>query len=78
MLISNDKMRDHIFQMLAPKYFHKWKQRHQVQPKALTSICMVKLRLSLWSNFDVKWPIELLRLFIVADACKAMHSDQVS
>ena len=30
MLISNDKMRDHIFQMLAPKYFHKWKQRHQV------------------------------------------------
>lgn len=30
MLISNDKMRDHIFQLLAPKYFHKWKQRHQV------------------------------------------------
>lgn len=23
-------MRDHIFSLLAPKYFHKWKQRHQV------------------------------------------------
>ena len=30
MIISNDEMRDHIFQMLAPKFFLKWKQRHQV------------------------------------------------
>jgi len=31
LLVSNDEMRDHIFQLLAPKYFHKWKQRHQVR-----------------------------------------------
>ena len=24
-------MRDHIFQLLAPKFFLKWKQRHQVR-----------------------------------------------
>lgn len=29
LLVSNDEMRDHIFQLLAPKYFLKWKQRHQ-------------------------------------------------
>jgi proteinaceous RNase P len=31
LLISNDEMRDHIFQLLAPKYFLKWKQRHQLR-----------------------------------------------
>ncbi|PSC70853.1 pentatricopeptide repeat [Micractinium conductrix] len=31
LLVSNDEMRDHIFQLLAPKYFLKWKQRHQVK-----------------------------------------------
>lgn len=31
-LISNDEMRDHVFQLLAPRYFYKWKQRHQVNP----------------------------------------------
>jgi proteinaceous RNase P len=31
LLVSNDEMRDHIFQLLAPKYFYKWKQRHQVK-----------------------------------------------
>ena len=30
MLVSNDEMRDHIFQLLAPRYFLRWKQRHQV------------------------------------------------
>jgi hypothetical protein len=29
LLISNDEMRDHVFQLLAPRYFYKWKQRHQ-------------------------------------------------
>ena len=29
LLISNDVMRDHLFQLLAPKFFHKWQQRHQ-------------------------------------------------
>lgn len=31
LLLSNDEMRDHIFQLLAPKYFGKWKQRHQLR-----------------------------------------------
>lgn len=31
LLISNDEMRDHLFSLLAPKYFNKWKQRHQVR-----------------------------------------------
>ncbi|KAL4853023.1 Proteinaceous RNase P 2 [Chlorella vulgaris] len=31
LLVSNDEMRDHIFQLLAPKYFLKWKQRHQLR-----------------------------------------------
>lgn len=30
-LISNDEMRDHLFNLLAPKYFKKWKQRHQMR-----------------------------------------------
>jgi hypothetical protein len=29
LLISNDEMRDHMFQLLAPRFFHKWKQRRQ-------------------------------------------------
>ena len=28
-----DEMRDHLFQLLRPKYFRKWKQRHQVYYK---------------------------------------------
>ena len=32
-LVSNDEMRDHIFQLLAPKFFGKWKQRHQLRYK---------------------------------------------
>lgn len=31
LLISNDECRDHIFQLLAPKYFLKWKERHLVR-----------------------------------------------
>ncbi|GAB4817091.1 hypothetical protein N2152v2_004137 [Parachlorella kessleri] len=31
LLVSNDEMRDHIFQLLAPKFFAKWKQRHQLK-----------------------------------------------
>ncbi|EIE26949.1 hypothetical protein COCSUDRAFT_59444 [Coccomyxa subellipsoidea C-169] len=30
LIVSCDEMRDHLFQLLAPKYFRKWKQRHQV------------------------------------------------
>ena len=31
-LVSNDEMRDHVFQMLpAPKLFQRWKERHQVR-----------------------------------------------
>lgn len=28
-----DEMRDHLFQLLRPKYFKRWKQRHQVYYK---------------------------------------------
>ena len=31
LLVSNDEMRDHIFQLLSPKYFHKWKACRQVK-----------------------------------------------
>jgi proteinaceous RNase P len=31
LLVSNDEMRDHMFQLLAPRYFARWKQRHQVR-----------------------------------------------
>jgi proteinaceous RNase P len=27
-VVTNDEMRDHIFSLLAPKYFYKWKERH--------------------------------------------------
>ena len=30
-----DEMRDHLFQLLRPKYFRKWKQRHQVYYKCV-------------------------------------------
>ncbi len=30
LLISNDEMRDHIFQLLAPKFFYKWKQARRL------------------------------------------------
>lgn len=33
LLVSNDEMRDHMFQMLAPRYFGRWKQRHQLRYK---------------------------------------------
>ena len=31
LLVSNDEMRDHSFSMLAPRFFGKWKQRHQLR-----------------------------------------------
>ena len=31
LLVSNDECRDHLFQLLAPKYFLKWKERHLVR-----------------------------------------------
>ncbi|CAI7792536.1 unnamed protein product [Closterium sp. NIES-53] len=30
LLVSNDEMRDHIFQTLSADYFSRWKERHQV------------------------------------------------
>ncbi|CAG9460499.1 unnamed protein product [Pedinophyceae sp. YPF-701] len=33
MLVSNDLMRDHSFQLLAPRYFWRWRQRHQLRFK---------------------------------------------
>jgi proteinaceous RNase P len=31
LLVYNDEMRDHLFHMLSPKFFGKWKQRHQLR-----------------------------------------------
>ncbi|KAL4527101.1 hypothetical protein Ndes2526A_g01506 [Nannochloris sp. 'desiccata'] len=31
LLVSNDEMRDHLFHMLSPKFFEKWKHRHQLR-----------------------------------------------
>ena len=30
MVVTNDQMRDHDFQMLSPRQFLQWKERHQV------------------------------------------------
>lgn len=30
-LVSNDEMRDHVFQLLGPEYFSRWKDRHQLR-----------------------------------------------
>ncbi|KAL7559887.1 hypothetical protein ACA910_005384 [Epithemia clementina (nom. ined.)] len=30
LLVTNDEMRDHFFQMLAPRSFVRWKERHQI------------------------------------------------
>ena len=30
-VVTNDQMRDHHFNMLAPRYFLKWRERHQVK-----------------------------------------------
>ena len=30
MLVTNDEMRDHLFQLLGNDFFPKWKERHQV------------------------------------------------
>ena len=38
-----DEMRDHLFQLLRPKYFRKWKQRHQVYYKCVPSACWLQL-----------------------------------
>ena len=39
LLASCDEMRDHVFQLLRPKYFRKWKQRHQVYYKCVLVAC---------------------------------------
>ncbi|KAF8029405.1 hypothetical protein BT93_E1955 [Corymbia citriodora subsp. variegata] len=31
LLLTNDEMRDHIFELLGSKFFSKWKERHQVR-----------------------------------------------
>ncbi|EFJ15811.1 hypothetical protein SELMODRAFT_117602 [Selaginella moellendorffii] len=36
LLVSNDEMRDHLFQMLGNDLFPRWKERHQVKLRALS------------------------------------------
>ena len=46
-LITNDELRDHVFQMLpAPRLFYKWKERHQARTRncslllpAISDVC---------------------------------------
>jgi len=49
--VSNDEMRDHIFQLLAPRYFLRWKQRHQVGLPFvchhIPTLCWVGIRASI-------------------------------
>lgn len=33
LLVTNDEMRDHIFELLGSSFFLKWKERHQVWVK---------------------------------------------
>ncbi|MQL81221.1 hypothetical protein Taro_013670 [Colocasia esculenta] len=48
LIVTNDEMRDHVFQILGNDFFPKWKERHQV--------CMVEILLStgriFWYTFD--------------------------
>jgi ribonuclease P protein 3 len=36
-VVTNDQMRDHHFCMLAPRFFLKWRERHQVRMSALSA-----------------------------------------
>ena len=31
LVVSNDEMRDHLFHLLAPRFFKRWKERHQLK-----------------------------------------------
>ena len=42
LLVTNDEMRDHIFELLGNDFFPKWKERHQV--------CSIFLEIQL--NYD--------------------------
>mmetsp|Transcript_43989 Transcript_43989/g.111271 ORF Transcript_43989/g.111271 Transcript_43989/m.111271 type:complete len:568 (-) Transcript_43989:19-1722(-) len=41
LLVSNDEMRDHIFSLLAPKYFLRWKQHHQIKFNVSANHCVL-------------------------------------
>merc|ERR1712166_1087740 len=46
LVVTNDEMRDHHFQMLAPKFFLRWKERHQIHfdfGNPLSKINMIQL-----------------------------------
>ena len=43
LLISNDEMRDHIFQLLAPKFFYKWKQARAEAPPTMCNVVTIGL-----------------------------------
>lgn len=42
LLVTNDEMRDHLFNLLGNNFFPRWKEKHQVFlffPIAFTMIC---------------------------------------
>lgn len=66
LLVTNDEMRDHTFQLLGTDFFPKWKERHQVSKIFANSkrSCLIKtaiillwdLRMPEWLNY---WCITL-------------------
>lgn len=63
LLVTNDEMRDHIFELLSNSFFQKWKERHQVRftfVKGCLKLEMpppfsvvIQVSYNLISNFDV-------------------------
>lgn len=52
MLISNDDMRDHIFELLRPRYFSKWRQHHRCKYNVCTDEASVEASLDLPPKFS--------------------------
>ncbi|KFK40071.1 hypothetical protein AALP_AA3G326500 [Arabis alpina] len=49
LLVTNDEMRDHIFELLGSSFFQKWKERHQVR----YTFSKGNLKLEMPSSFSV-------------------------
>ena len=90
MIVSNDEMRDHIFQMLAPKFFLKWKQRHQVGVIDVPSISpfedhpAVKFRCCtqfiILQTGQSHWTIQIMQAFpgIINSVSGRLHGNAVA
>ena len=43
LLVSNDEMRDHIFELLRPRFFLKWKAHHQCKYQVQAAVDLANL-----------------------------------